>query len=163
GAAAAPGWALGSGYCGQRGPLGGRGDHSHAGARGGRLLGRHGDHGDLGRAPPPGEPGNRERGLHDPLAQRALRGPERTAGVLGRTLNGRAKVTSEVLYFADLVQKRLVNLDELADTSLASLIQQQRLGPEFQNVFLDSLRIENLELEMGSDVWLRSNEANIQL
>jgi len=68
-----------------------------------------------------------------------------------------------VLYFADLVQKRLVNLDELADTSLASLIQEQRLGPEFQNVFLDSLRIEDLELEMGSDVWLRSNEANIQL
>jgi len=90
--------------------------------------------------------------------QMALRGP-----VFGATLTGRAKVTSGVLYFADLVQKRLVNLDELADTSLASLIQEQRLGPEFQNVFLDSLRIEDLELEMGSDVWLRSNEANIQL
>jgi hypothetical protein len=56
-----------------------------------------------------------------------------------------------------------VNLDELADTSLAALIQQQRLGPKFENVFLDSLRIEDLELEMGSDVWLRSDEANIQL
>src|SRR5207247_4711246 len=88
----------------------------------------------------------------------SLKGP-----VFGATLTGQAKVTSGVLYFADLVQKRLVNLDELADTSLAALIQQQRLGPEFQNVFLDSLRIENLELEMGSDVWLRSNEANIQL
>jgi hypothetical protein len=88
----------------------------------------------------------------------ALRGP-----VLGATLTGQAKVTSGVLYFADLVQKRIVNLDELADTSLASLIAQQRLGPEFQNVFLDSLRIDGLELEMGSDVWLRSNETNIQL
>jgi translocation and assembly module TamB len=88
----------------------------------------------------------------------ALTGP-----VFGATLTGRAKVTSGVLYFADLVQKRIVNLDELADTSLASLIERQRLGPEFQNVFLDSLRIEDLELEMGSDVWLRSNEANIQL
>src|SRR5206468_3511408 len=47
--------------------------------------------------------------------QLALRGP-----VLGATVTGRAKVTSGVLYFADLVQKRLVNLDELADTSLAS-------------------------------------------
>ena len=88
----------------------------------------------------------------------SLKGP-----VFGATLTGHAKVTSGVLYFADLVQKRIVNLDELADTSLAALIQQQRLGPEFENVFLDSLRIQDLELEMGSDVWLRSNEANIQL
>src|SRR5881398_1446324 len=90
--------------------------------------------------------------------QLALRGP-----LFGAALKGRANVTSGVLYFADLVQKRIVNLDELADTSLAAIIQQQRLGPEFQNVFLDSLRIDDLELEMGSDVWLRSNEANIQL
>jgi len=87
-----------------------------------------------------------------------LQGP-----VFGSTLTGQVKVTSGALYFADLVQKRIVNLDELADTSLASLIEQQRLGPEFQNVFLDSLRIDDLGLEMGNDVWLRSNEANIQL
>ena len=88
----------------------------------------------------------------------ALRGP-----VFGASLTGQAKVTSGVLYFADLIQKRIVNLDELADTLLASMIEQQRLGPEFKNVFLDSLRIDDLALEMGTDVWLRSNEANIQL
>lgn len=87
-----------------------------------------------------------------------LQGP-----VFGATLTGQVNVTSGVLYFADLVQKRIVNLDELADTSLASLIAQQSLGPEFQNVFLDSLRIDDLGLGMGNDVWLRSNEANIQL
>src|SRR3989449_8448586 len=104
--------------------------------------------------------------LHDALpifsitasGQLALQGP-----VFGASLTGHANVTSGVLYFADLVQKRIVNLDELADTSLAAIIQQQRLGPEFQSVFLDSLRIDDLGLEMGSDVWLRSNEANIQL
>jgi autotransporter translocation and assembly factor TamB len=90
--------------------------------------------------------------------QLALQGP-----VFGATLTGQATVTSGELYFADLVQKRIVNLDDLADTSLASIIEQQRLGPEFQNVFLDSLGIANLELAMGSDVWLRSDEANIQL
>jgi len=88
----------------------------------------------------------------------ALQGP-----VFGASLTGQGKVTSGVLYFADLVQKRIINLDELADTVLASMIEQQRLGPEFKNVFLDSLRIDDLGLEMGSDVWLRSNEANIQL
>ncbi|HVH67839.1 MAG TPA: translocation/assembly module TamB domain-containing protein [Gemmatimonadales bacterium] len=88
----------------------------------------------------------------------ALRGP-----VFGASLTGQGEVTSGVLYFADLVQKRIVNLDELADTLLASMIERQRLGPEFKNVFLDSLRIDDLALDMGSDVWLRSNEANIQL
>src|SRR3989441_461904 len=86
-----------------------------------------------------------------------------TGPVIGATLTGRATVTSGVLYFADLVRKRIVNLDELVDTALTSLIQQQRLGPQFESVFLDSLRIRDLKLDMGSDVWLRSSEANIQL
>jgi translocation and assembly module TamB len=97
--------------------------------------------------------------------QLALRGP-----VFGATLSGRGTVPSGVLYFADLVNKRVVNLDQpdpwiasLIDTSLASLIQRQRLGPAFESVFLDRLRIEDLQLAMGSDVWLRSTEANIQL
>lgn len=93
----------------------------------------------------------------------ALRGP-----VFGAELTGRGTVTSGVWYFADLVRKRVVNIDApwatiLIDTSLAATIRRQRLGPEFQSVFLDSLRIQDLNLAMGSDVWLRSNEANIQL
>ena len=36
-------------------------------------------------------------------------------------------------------------------------------GAQFQNRFLDSLRIDDLRVAMGSDVWLRSAEANIQL
>lgn len=88
-----------------------------------------------------------------------------TGPVFGATLTGRATVTSGVLHFADLVTKRVVNLDEpwvatLIDTSL---IRQQRLGPAFESVYFDSLRIRELQLAMGSDVWLRSNEANIQL
>jgi hypothetical protein len=43
------------------------------------------------------------------------------------------------------------------------LIRTQRLGPEFQSLFFDSLQIRNLQLTMGEDVWLRSSEANIQL
>lgn len=86
-----------------------------------------------------------------------------TGPVFGATLAGRATVTSGVLYFADLIEKRIVNLEEFSDSALESLIQEQRLGPEFQSVFLDSLHIRGLELAMGTDVWLRSNEANIQL
>ncbi len=95
--------------------------------------------------------------------QLALKGP-----VFGAELTGRGTVTSGVWYFADLVRKRVVNIDApwaatLIDTTLAATIQRQRLGPEFQSVFLDSLRIRDLDLVMGNDVWLRSNEANIQL
>jgi len=70
-----------------------------------------------------------------------------------------------VLHFADLVNKRVVNLDEpwVQDLIDTSLIRTQRLGPEFQSLFFDSLQVRNLQLTMGEDVWLRSNEANIQL
>jgi len=90
----------------------------------------------------------------------ALNGP-----VFGATLTGRGTVTSGVLHFADLVNKRVVNLDEpwVQDLIDTSLIRRQRLGPEFQSVFFDSLRINNVQLTMGDDAWLRSTEANIQL
>jgi autotransporter translocation and assembly factor TamB len=92
-----------------------------------------------------------------------LRGP-----VLGATLTGRGTVTAGEWHFADLVRKRVVNIDApwaatLIDTSLAATIRRQRLGPQFESVFLDSLHIHDLDLAMGSAVWLRSNEANIQL
>jgi autotransporter translocation and assembly factor TamB len=98
-------------------------------------------------------------------ARLALRGP-----VFGATLTGTGTVTNGVLYFADLVEKRIIDLDApdpsmagLIDTSLAAVIRRQGLGPSFHNIFLDSLRIRDLQLTMGSSVWLRSNEANIQL
>jgi autotransporter translocation and assembly factor TamB len=90
----------------------------------------------------------------------ALTGP-----VFGAILTGRGTVTEGVLHFADLVNKRVVNLDEpwVQDLIDTSLIRTQRLGPEFQSLFFDSLQIRNLQLTMGEDVWLRSSEANIQL
>ena len=93
-----------------------------------------------------------------------------TGPLLGATITGRGTVTSGLLYFGDLVTKRIINLDSpdpwiasLIDTALAATIRRGRLGPTLHNLFLDSLRVENLHLSMGSDVWLRSSEANIQL
>lgn len=90
----------------------------------------------------------------------ALRGP-----LLGATLTGRLTVDNGYLKFADLVQKRVVSLDDpefraIVDSNLA---RAQGLGPEAHVVFLDSLRVDTLRVTMGSDVWLRSSEANIQL
>ena len=88
-----------------------------------------------------------------------------TGPLLGATLSGQWTVDAGFLAFADLVEKRLVNLDDpefraVVDSNLA---QAADLGPSAPNVFLDSLRIRKLTVTMGPDVWLRSHEANIQL
>ncbi len=90
----------------------------------------------------------------------ALRGP-----FYGATLTGRGTVPRGVLYFTDLITKQVMNLEDVryADIIDTSLVRRQGLREEFQNRFLDSLRIDSLPLTMGSDVWLRSTEANIQL
>jgi hypothetical protein len=91
-----------------------------------------------------------------------LRGP-----LFQATLTGDLTANSGVLYFADLVSKRIIDLEDpiIADLVDTTLLRSQNLavGAKFQNRFLDSLTIQNLDVELGSDVWLRSNEANIQL
>ncbi len=90
----------------------------------------------------------------------SLRGP-----LLGATLTGNLTANSGVLYFADLVNKRVIDLSDptIADLVDSSLVRVGDLGRKFQNQFLDSLRVEDLRVAIGSDVWLRSAEANIQL
>lgn len=80
-------------------------------------------------------------------------------------LTGRATATRGILYFADLVEKDVINLEDplFAEVVDTSLIRRQGLGAEFESRFLDSLRIDSLLVEMGSDMWMRSSEANIQL
>ncbi len=88
-----------------------------------------------------------------------------TGPLIGATLQGRVTVDAGFLAFADLVEKRIINLDEpefraVVDSNLAGA---EGLGPTPQSVFMDSLRIERLTVSLGPDVWLRSHEANIQL
>jgi translocation and assembly module TamB len=85
--------------------------------------------------------------------------------VFGSTLTGTLLANSGVLYFADLVNKRIIDLEDptIADLVDTTLIRRENLGAKFQNRFLDSLRVNDLRVTMGSDVWLRSAEANVQL
>jgi hypothetical protein len=80
-------------------------------------------------------------------------------------LTGRATATRGVLYFADLVTKQVVNLEDtlFAQFVDTALVRRQRLGAEFESRFLDSLRIDTLRVGLGQDFWLRSSEANVQL
>ena len=89
-----------------------------------------------------------------------LRGP-----LIGATLSGGGSVPKGIMHYTDLLNKRVVNLEDtlfrgLVDTTL---IRSQGLARAFQNRFIDSLVVDSLRLGMGSEVWLRSTEANIQL
>lgn len=89
-----------------------------------------------------------------------IRGP-----LYGAVLDGSGVANSGELHFADLLNKQVVDLtDPLArDLVDTTLIRREKLGAAFQNVFLDSLRIRNFQLEVGDEFWLRSSDANIQL
>jgi hypothetical protein len=89
-----------------------------------------------------------------------LRGP-----LFHATLTGDLTANSGVLYFADLVSKRIIDLEDptIADLVDTTLLRRENLGAKFQNRFLDSLTIQGLRVTLGSDDWLRSAEANIQL
>ena len=85
--------------------------------------------------------------------------------LFGATLTGRGSADEGALYFADLVTKQIVDLDDptTADLIDTALVREARLGPSFSNRFIDSLRIENFRLTVGDDFWLRSTDANIKL
>jgi translocation and assembly module TamB len=81
------------------------------------------------------------------------------------TLTGSLTVDAGYLQFADLVQKRIVSLNDPEFRALvdANLARSSGLAPGVQTTFLDSLRVDSLFVRLGNDVWLRSSEANIQL
>ena len=89
-----------------------------------------------------------------------LRGP-----ALDAVATGEATVDEGVFYFADLINKNVINLEDptIADLVDTSLERRANLGSQIQNRFLDSLTVNNLQLSMGPGVFLRSTEANIQL
>ncbi|HSB55622.1 MAG TPA: translocation/assembly module TamB domain-containing protein, partial [Gemmatimonadales bacterium] len=80
-------------------------------------------------------------------------------------LTGRVTADEGTLHFADLITKRIVDLENPGDSGLIdlNLVRNEKLGSNFQNRFMDSLTIDTLRLQMGESFWLRSSEANIQL
>jgi translocation and assembly module TamB len=89
-----------------------------------------------------------------------LRGP-----VFGATLSGTLQTPNAALYFDRFIDNQLVDLSDSLYASFVdtTVLAEGDLGPSFQNLFVDSLRIENLNVTMGSDVWLRSEDVNVQL
>lgn len=80
-------------------------------------------------------------------------------------LTGAGRLTNSVIYFADLVSKDIVNLEDPMNADLVDTLalRTQNLRANFQSRFLDSLRIIDMDFIVGENVWLRSSEANFQL
>lgn len=80
-------------------------------------------------------------------------------------LTGDGTLSGSVLYFADLLNKNIIDLEDPTNADLVdtTAIRRRSLGAQFQSRFLDSLEIRNLRFRLGSEVWLRSSEANVQL
>lgn len=89
-----------------------------------------------------------------------LRGP-----LFNAVMTGSATARNSVLYFADLISKSIVNLEDplYADLVDTAVIRRRGLGAAFQSRFLDSLTINDFGFRAAEGVWLRSNEANVQL
>jgi translocation and assembly module TamB len=81
------------------------------------------------------------------------------------TLRGSLTVDRGVIYVPELYQKRVISLDDpelyrIVDTSA---FVERRLLPAAPPAFMDNLLVQGVPIQMGRDVWLRSQEANINL
>jgi hypothetical protein len=103
--------------------------------------------------------------VSDYLTIRARGQVSLTGPVERPVLTGTALATNSVIYFADLLTKDIVNLEDPLNVDLVdtTALRAQRLRAQFQSRFLDSLMIRDLRFRVGEDVWLRSNEANVAL
>jgi translocation and assembly module TamB len=95
-----------------------------------------------------------------PRSRIEVKGP-----LYGATLTGGVIADEGALYFADLITKQIVDLNDptTADLVDTALVREARLGPSLQNRFLDSLRINEFQLQVGEGFWLRSTDANVKL
>jgi translocation and assembly module TamB len=83
------------------------------------------------------------------------------------SLEIRGNVTADegTLYFADLLNKRIINLDDPENLAFVdtTLVRRRGLGSDLMTRVIESIRVRDFSLTIGDDFWLKSSEANIQL
>ena len=90
----------------------------------------------------------------------------RLAGSYDRsTLTGLVVVDRGTIFIPDLIDKQVISLDSpdlynIIDTTLTA---NRTLLPKAPPALVRNLSVEDVQIRMGSDVWLRSAEANINL
>ena len=83
----------------------------------------------------------------------------------GAHVTGAVRVDRGTVYIPELITKRLVNLNdpELVDVVDTTVASNRAILPSAPSEFTKNLRLDNVSINVGDDVWLRSAEANIKL
>ncbi|HJU66019.1 MAG TPA: translocation/assembly module TamB domain-containing protein, partial [Gemmatimonadaceae bacterium] len=108
----------------------------------------------------------RSRRIADATLSGELRlfGPFRAAH-----MDGQITVDRGVLYLPDQPEKQLI---DVRDPEFATLVDTTQISgrgllPERRNVYVDTLfngiTVENVQVQLGEEVWLRSEQANVRL
>ena len=80
-------------------------------------------------------------------------------------VSGNITADDGALYFAELLNKRIINLEDPENLAFVdtTLVRRRGLGSDLMSRVLESVRVRDFNLTVGDDFWLRSAEANIQL
>ncbi|HEY8312052.1 MAG TPA: translocation/assembly module TamB domain-containing protein, partial [Gemmatimonadaceae bacterium] len=83
----------------------------------------------------------------------------------GAHVNGAVRVDRGTVYIPELITKRLVDLNdpELVDVVDTTVASNRAILPSAPSEFTKNLSLDNVSINIGDDVWLRSAEANIKL
>lgn len=80
-------------------------------------------------------------------------------------VSGALTVDRGTVYIPDVIRKRVVDLNdpELFDVVDTTIATNRAVLPHAPPALLQNLRLEDVAINVGDDVWLRSEEANIKL
>jgi translocation and assembly module TamB len=82
---------------------------------------------------------------------------------LGATLRGAVRAERGRISIPELIDKRIVDLNEYRDVVDTTVFRNRVLLPGAPIAFVENLTVDDLSVGVGDDVWLRSPEANIKL
>ena len=88
-----------------------------------------------------------------------------TGSTQDAVMRGTVRVERGSIYIPDVVKKKIIDLNDpefqsMVDTLLAT---NREVMPRAPKAVARNLRLENVAVDIGPDVWLRSSEANIKL
>jgi autotransporter translocation and assembly factor TamB len=88
-----------------------------------------------------------------------------SGSTLDAVMRGTIRVERGTIYIPEVMKKRIIDLEDpefqsVVDTLLA---QNREVMPRPPRAVARNLRLENVAVDIGPDVWLRSSEANIKL
>jgi translocation and assembly module TamB len=88
-----------------------------------------------------------------------------TGSTQDAVMRGSVRVERGTIYIPDVIKKKIIDLNdpEFQNTVDTLLSQNREVLPRAPKAVARNLRLENVTVDIGPDVWLRSSEANIKL